>query len=365
MRNEAVPLLITLAILLIASNLFPPVSAIDRPGWVSIDVLSFDGTAITAKIVLNVVGNHQNDEVRIYGEDYPGEASVSIGRIVRQVAYSMDTNITTFQYSQSFSSRANYNVTPTLFGLPEFPFDEHNFSFRIVCNFDANIDTHPTTPSLPNGNYEGLLTYIRASRDNDYTYYFLLKLWHSESFTDSMRLWTWGIVGILIFTTVGLIAGILRRNVSREKIVTAASSLAVFVPVYELALQTYKSPLAMTPSDVFVFVLLVADVIVLVVAVQRKSSSDSRRSMPASSSGKKLHSETRDMMLLGATLVAVILIAWLSRRLGAIQRPELPAHETALRPPRNQLHEIKACSNIHSQTGHMKSALSWEKKNIR
>ena len=96
---------------------------------------------------MNVVGDHQNGTVHIYGEDQVGEVSVSVGRFVGQVVYSRDTNITTFQYAQSFNSIQNYKVSPTLFGMSLFPFDEHTFNFRIVTNFDANIDAHPTTPN--------------------------------------------------------------------------------------------------------------------------------------------------------------------------------------------------------------------------
>ncbi|MGA3193177.1 MAG: hypothetical protein ABSD73_11825 [Candidatus Bathyarchaeia archaeon] len=186
---------------------------------------------------------------------------------------------------------------------------------------------------MPNGNYEGTLREIGASRDNDYTYSFLLTLWHSESFIVSMIFLTWGVVALLIVATLGLIVALLRRNASYEKIVTAASSLVVFVPVYELALQTYKSPLAMTLSDFVVFILLVTDVIVLVFAVQRGGSSDSQRSVLPSSSTKQLRSQTRDMLLLGASFAAVILIAWLSRCLDTMPKQELPPNETVLPPP--------------------------------
>ena len=133
------------------------------------------------------------------------------------------------------------------------------------------MDGHLRIPNLPTANYQGYfqVATLTSTDKGPYEYQLNLRITHSIPFQLSMLLWTWGLLFFLILATGALLVGVRNRRTSDGNIVTAASALVVFVPVYELALQSFKAPLGMTLSDVIVFSLLALDVMILVLAIRR------------------------------------------------------------------------------------------------
>jgi len=261
------------------------VSAAGYRSWVNVDIMSFDGESITAKITIVAAGNHEDAAVRLWGEIFESKDQIqpcptgsscvsssvtaSVGRIVSEVTYLSDPNVTTFQYTARWVS--TYKVANQIFGLPLFPLDEHELTITISSDFDMVMDGHERIPNLPTSNYQGFFRVappVTPSGKGPYEYQLNLRIAHSFSFQLSMSIWTWGVVFLLILTTAGLLVGM--RKKGKSSIVTAASALVVFVPVYELALQSFKAPLGMTLSDVIVFLSLTLDVVILVLAIRRR-----------------------------------------------------------------------------------------------
>jgi hypothetical protein len=201
------------------------------------------------------------------------DVTVNVGRTIRDVAYSLDTNTTTFQYAARFSFQ--YQVNPNLFGLPIFPLDQHSFRLRLTSDFDANIDEHTRTAIMPTSNYQGQYQMtLQSGQEAEYDYAVVILISHPDSFRYLMLFWTWGIVILLFVMTTAIGVRLSRPEPRIDSIVTAISGLLVFVPVYELSLQTFKAPLTITLSDGFLFLALVANVALLIMALwnrQQKS----------------------------------------------------------------------------------------------
>jgi hypothetical protein len=285
-------LLLTLLLLILIgfrNPLLGDVRGTDYRSWVDVNVLSFDGESITAKINIVATGNHENATVRIYGEilgsndqSQPcplGSICVSssvtgiVGRAFREVTYSTDLNLTTFEYIAKWAS--TYKVANQILGLPIFPFDEHELTLKISSDFNIDMDGHTRIPSLPTSNYEGSfqVTSLNPPDLGPFEYQLDMRVDHPFLFQCSMAIWTWGVVSFLVLATGGLLFALRKPNVSRENVVTAASSFVVFVPVYELALQTFKAPLGMTFPDAVIFALLVIDAMTLTLAILWKTNS--------------------------------------------------------------------------------------------
>jgi hypothetical protein len=246
--------------------------------WVDIQVISFDGDGITAAITLSITGNHENASVRIWGESsgnvgtntpcptvicVTSSVGFAIGRIIREVAFSSETNITTFHYAARFVW-PNYQAN-TILGMPPFPVDAYTLNLVMTTDFKADIDAHPRVPILPTPNYDGTYQVTdHGLQDNQYSYGLVLRIFHHLQFIILMLLLTWGTILLL-----GVLTGSLlfrppeRRDEKNGDTATVCSAIIVFVPVFELSLQAFKSPLTITPSDFFVFVLLVGNVYIL------------------------------------------------------------------------------------------------------
>lgn len=146
-----------LALFLSISPAISPVGA-SNVSWVSLDVMSFDGQAITLKLTLLSPGNHANAEVHVWGEFYGGEhdtkpcfvgtcgsesLSAVVGRIITEVTYSADTNITTFVYAASFTYL--YAANPQVLGLIVFPWDQHELDLSLTTDFNEHRHTLENT----------------------------------------------------------------------------------------------------------------------------------------------------------------------------------------------------------------------------
>jgi len=251
--------------------------------WINVDVRSFDGQGITAGITLSVSGNHENAFVRIWGENSTADGQsgpcfaticikssvgVAVGRIIREVVFSADENITTFHYVARFLEP--HYQTNTILGIPPFPFDEHRLNVTITTDFNADIDGHRRTPILSTANYEGRYQVTaQGMQDGQYIYKLFLVVFHPSQFVLLMSFLTWGTI---IFTAM-LTAFLLRlsRNPSAiDNVVTASSGIIVFLPVFELSLQSFKSPLAITLSDIPLLALFVTNVFVVILAIWKK-----------------------------------------------------------------------------------------------
>jgi hypothetical protein len=283
-------------------------TALSSPSnWVEVEVRSFDGEGITAAITLSVTGNHENASVRVYGESSAGvgenipcltvvcmtsSVGYSVGRIIREVTFSLDTNRTTFHYATRFLS-PNYEAN-TLLGIPPFPIDEHKLNLTMTTDFQVDIDGHWKTPILPTSNYDGKYQVIaQGLQDKQYSYSLVLEIYHPFLFTVLMSLLTWGTIALLSVLTGSLVYRRRERPPISGDIATVSSAIIVFVPVFELSLQAFKSPLGITPSDFFVFILLVSNVCILVDS--RHGSKRARSSVGSSSDAAKENSPENDV----------------------------------------------------------------------
>ena len=270
-------LFVTLLILCaLQSQTVKKVEAGGYNSWVVVDVLSFDGKGIVAKVTLKATGNHANAAAHIYGEFFGstdqgqpcfpgticGRESVSavVGRMVREVSYSSDANITSFQYTAKWVS--TYKVSNQFFGLPAFPLDEHQLTLFIGTDFNADMDVHETIPSLPSSNYEGFYSVkpVNATLGPPYEYEIDLQIRHPTLLQLSMLIWTWGVVILLLLATVVLALRWPHKQSDLVSIVTASWGIIVFVPIFELTLQNFKAPLGITLSDIFLFFIMMANV---------------------------------------------------------------------------------------------------------
>lgn len=256
--------------------------------WVTVDVISFDGESITARITLKAAGNHENDTVRLLGTTVTSQeenracvasiclrsaVTATVWRIVREITFSSDTNITNFQYTQQWVS--TYKANTFLPSLPSFPLDEHQLNIGIRTNFKADIDTHEKIPSLPTANYEGFyqVQEVASQEPSQYEYELSLHIRHSEPFKTSMLLWTWGVIVMLGLITTALASQLSVQRVTGNKeardLITASSAVMVFIPVFELTLQNFKAPLGMTLSDAFLFLIMLANVLLPIAVLRR------------------------------------------------------------------------------------------------
>jgi len=262
-----------------------PAEAVGSRGfrsWVDVEVWYFDGESITARIMLRAAGNHSNATVRVWGEVFgsrgePREPCIAIvciresvsgaiGRGIGEVVFSSDINMTTFQYTARFVS--TYGAA-MFAGVPVFPLDEHHLSFDITTDFNADIDQHVKRPRLPNTNYEGAYNVTRLPGQNtEYKYKLDLRIWHPGPFQWSMFLWTWGVT-ILLLALTFLMWGLKFRPDTRPErtnnIVTVSSAVTFFVPVFELSLQSFKSPLGIALSDFVLAITMILNVLLLIV----------------------------------------------------------------------------------------------------
>jgi len=253
--------------------------------WITVDVVSFDGESITAQVVINVLGNHENGSVWVYGEIYKSNddesckasiclrssVTVSVGRLVREVSYSSDTNITMFRYAARFAS--TYQLGNAVLGMPVFPLDVHRLSLGIGTDLAVEIDTTERILVLPSANYEGFYRVTSMStQDNQYMYNLALEIRHPSGFAALMFALTWGTL-LLLAILVGALFVYQRQDNAHvnANIVTICAAMVVFIPVFELALQDLKSPLGITLSDALLFALLIPNVLLLVRAFRGRS----------------------------------------------------------------------------------------------
>jgi len=285
-----VTILICSLILILPANAGSDQSA--SRSWLDVEVLSFDGKSITARLTLKVQGNHVNGTLRVWGEffssqDHPsnhgedGEGftftitttvSVAVGRFVSDVTYSSDLNITTFQYCARFVS--TYRPTSMILDFPNFPFDQHILKpIYLTTNFNASIDEHERIPTLPSRNYEGVYRVRRQPMEgSEYKYELTLDVRHSQSFFWLTLLFTWGIFTLLLWLTITLSIFVFRSS-DRERCLKAAtipSAVILFIPMYEFASQSLKSPLPIVFSDLCFFILMGWNVILLIFILLRR-----------------------------------------------------------------------------------------------
>jgi hypothetical protein len=266
----------------------------DPSSWLDVAVLSFDGQSITTELTLSAAGDHQNATVRVWGESPSGGertgpcfaticfgefATFSIGRAVREVIYSRDTDLTTFRYVSNFSYPF-YQTSPALGGVPFFSLDEHRLNITITTDFDTNVDEHIRRPLLPTTNYEGAFQVRRTLvKQNEYTYVLTVDILHSSSFKSLMFIVTWVTISFAFALTIFLFKR-QREGAPKDNIVTVSSAIVVFLPVFEISLQSFKAPLTITISDIAMVFLFALNAILLVLAT-RSPSIRSQSKLPA------------------------------------------------------------------------------------
>jgi len=235
--------------------------------WLDVDVQSFDGFSITARITIRSAGNHVNAKVYLWGDIFTsssgiGYVSYSVGRLIREVTFSSDTNTTTFQYTARFTSSYWYSSL--------FPLDKHGLILDITTDYMLNPDEHERTPTLPTANYEGFYNItIQPKEGGTYKYRLNLEIRHPFLLQLLMIVWTWGVVLILLY----LLHGLLYRAWSTDRITMISSSIIVFIPMFELSIQSLKAPLGITPIDLVFFIIFSTNCILLIRAVSKPERS--------------------------------------------------------------------------------------------
>jgi hypothetical protein len=230
--------------------------------WVNIEITSFNGDNISFNLQVTVQGNHLVDRISIL---LLSEESIQFWRAMSDRIYSEDTNTTvfSFDYTYSSSSSPHYDAGPKVpfLNLLLFPADSHSLVFYLMSTFNMTIDARPTACQVPSQNYQGSFTATQTSFD---MLTVTISLNHSESFF-------LGVLGVLTATLVSLygLTSYLALIISRKKssnssnIVTVSSAIIFFVPAFEIAFYSLKSPLPLVFSDILMIALIPLNALVI------------------------------------------------------------------------------------------------------
>ena len=241
--------------------LVPVAKAKTVDSWVNMEVISFDGENINFKLLFTALGNHMGDDVRIKIEPTSGsgEVTVEVWRAISQKIYSEDTNTTVFSYVYSYTIGSSfYEAGPKILNLLLFPADEHRLVFYLAPSFNVTVDEHPTVCQLPSQNYIGSFI-VTPNGSNVLTVTVFIQ--HSEGFF-------WAVSTILATTLISLYglsiylivltALVYLRNKPHNpsNILTVSSAIIFFVPAFEIAFYSLKSPLPLVFSDMLMVFLI-------------------------------------------------------------------------------------------------------------
>lgn len=244
-----------------------------RDSWANIEVFSFDGENILLDLKISVVGNHA-EEIMLVRDTPPVDGGLEVWADVADVVFNDGTNITIFSYYYAYNY-TNYNATPKSFGYLVFPWDEHRLVLYIVPQFELDIDPKPTICYLPSQNYEGKFSVLQQTPTSKHPFIYKLDLdiKHSPSFVIAVSCMVWipvsATLALTIFLTGITILIFLRKKseISISNIIHISSAILFFVPVFEFAFYTLKSPLPLVLSDIIIVIAIPWNIGIMVVAV--------------------------------------------------------------------------------------------------
>jgi len=251
-----------------------PVSSVKTvDSWVDLAVISFDGENILFRLEIYVRGNHVNDTIwvrieppLVSGSDEHSIQAfpvVEIWRVIEDVIYYENINVTTFSYFYSYEHKY-YRAEPKFFGILLFPFDTHTLTLYISPSFNLTIDSHPKVCSLPSSNYVGRFTVrYTPTKDQPLLHELTLEIKHSSNFS-------FIVFAILFVVTLSIFALsflstviIWRRKKSGEhiiKLVRVPLTALFFIPTFEIAFYNLKAPLSLVFWDIIMVILIVWNV---------------------------------------------------------------------------------------------------------
>ena len=239
-------------------------------GWVNVEVLSFDGQNIFFKLEIYTVGNHVEDSIWLKLEPSSGSVSdgsswsvvVEVWRGISNVIFNEGTNITVFTYQYSYN-HSYYEAEPRLAGYLLFPYDEHKLTLYISPSFNITLDTHPYVCGLPSPNYQGTFQVTPTpTSEQKFMHKFELEIKHSPAFASGVLLMLSLIIGSLYKMTIVMATMLALVFVGRRKdslisnVIRVSSATIFFVPAFEIAFNSLKSPLPLVFPDILLVFLV-------------------------------------------------------------------------------------------------------------
>lgn len=226
-------------------------------GWVNLEIISFDGENMLFRLDISVVGNHSDDQVWI-GSEKPSSngVKVEVSRGISNVVFYEGSDLTVFAYQYSFN-HTYYNAEPKAFGYPLFPLDRHSLTLIISLSFNASLDEHPSVCDVPSQNYQGRFSIARSTGDPK-KYTLQLEIYHSPSFISAVGFILYFIIGSLYalsFTILVFIVLVFLKRRARDLIpnlIRVSSAMLFFVPAFEIAFNSLKSPLPLVFPDLLI-----------------------------------------------------------------------------------------------------------------
>jgi hypothetical protein len=264
-------------------------------GWVNVEVLSFDGQNILFKLEICVVGNHAEDSVWLKVEPASVSASngsgtiqgsvvVEVWRGISNVIFDEGTNVTVFTYQYSYN-HTYYEAEPKLAGYLLFPYDEHRLTLYISPSFSIILDMHPSVCRLPSQNYEGTFQVTPTpTSEHNFMHRFELEIKHSPAFVSEVSLMLSLIIGSLYVLTL-VMASILsvafvgrRKDSPISNLIRVSSATIFFIPAFEIAFNSLKSPLPLVFPDILLALLVPINAAIIIASLVYKRRSNNQAS---------------------------------------------------------------------------------------
>jgi hypothetical protein len=153
-----------------------------------------------------------------------------------------------------------------------FPWDEHRLTISIELSFNVTLDTHPSVGDLPSQNYEGRFL-LAGTGGNPSRYELGLEIKHPSSFVTAVALMLYStIISLyaLSFTMIALIALVALSKKPRDllpNLIRVSSAIIFFVPAFEIAFNSLKSPLPLVFSDILIIPVIPLNALIIVAAI--------------------------------------------------------------------------------------------------
>lgn len=246
----------------------------------TIDILAFDGNHISVSLKIFVEGNY-SDKI-MWVRYSPAYVSSSSGGMISDTLvveiwqgmsrfYDASSNSTIFSIKYSCNN-TYFKTEPSLHGLPVFPLDRYSLTLYVAANFNFTIDDSSCV--LPSQNYEGT---VISHQTSDPTIYLIeLQISHSEGFLlvysfmlGTVLLSLYGLVGTMVYV---LYKSHRRKEETGDDVIKVSSAMMFFVPAFEMALNSLKSPLSLVLSDVFLVPIIPANAAIIIFAMHRRQS---------------------------------------------------------------------------------------------
>lgn len=254
--------------------------------WADIEVLSFNGENISFKLTISTLGNHVKDIIWLRieppyistsdGHGISDTLYAEIWRSISDVVFNEGLNITVFSYAYAYN-HTYYKAEPKAGGYLLFPWDEHRLVLYMVPSFNLTMDENPLVCGVPSQNYEGIFQATFAPTSTQPSMYSLkLTVKHSVSFTTGAFLILLSTVVSLYlpsFSSVAVIILIALKRKSHDLIlnlVHVSSAIIFFVPAFQIAFYSLKSPLPLVFWDVLLIPVIPLNALIIICALLLK-----------------------------------------------------------------------------------------------